>query len=112
MTKCTLMFTGMLLAAAQSACAYGDPTEALGAAEEGVGGSGTDCVSPQAIDAASLSRGVTNEYGITTPFNADALQICLDGTVSANGCIMRPEWAHWLLDVLHGGSSAPAHAEM
>lgn len=93
-----LMFAGALLAAAPAlvGCAYGDDGEQVGEAAEAVGPNGTNNVSPQAIDAQVLKRGITNSFGLTSSTNADPLQLCKNGTVTGSGCTLRPEWESWL----------------
>jgi hypothetical protein len=100
-----LAFTAVLLASActLTACAFEDGSESggdesVGTAFQGVGGTGMNNVSPQAIDERVLRRGLTDVYGITTPSNPDPSALCKGGTITATGCTLKPEWETWLLD--------------
>lgn len=104
MSRQPLFFSAVLLtiASALTACADpdmdmgADPTERVGAVAEGVGGTGSNNVSPQAIDAEPLKRSVTDMHGITSSSVADPIQLCRAGTVTSTGCTMKPEWEAWL----------------
>src|SRR5262245_55378473 len=98
MTTQKFMFTGALLAAAAAlpACSPGREPARGGVAEQAEGPSGTNDISPIAIDAAPLTRPVTNAASLTTPGNADVLQLCKTSTVTSSGCTMRNEWESWL----------------
>ena len=109
------MFVGAVLAASMLAACAGEPEdELLGVAQQGVGGTGFNDVSPEAIDANSLSQGVTNDYGITNSSHGitDPLQLCITSTVTSSGCTMRQEWEAWVNDSHHSGNNAYAHQQM
>jgi hypothetical protein len=111
------MFKGALLAIAAvtlSACAFDvdSESEEVGEAELAVGDFGHNNVSPEAVDKASVSLPVTNDYSITSPSNPDPLPLCKGGTVTSTGCVLKPEWENWLLDNRHSGNDAVAHSWM
>lgn len=102
MSRQTLIFSAVLLTVASALTACADPdvdadsSERVAGVAEGIGGTGSNNVSPQAIDAEPLKRSVTNQYGITSTSVADPIDLCRAGTVTSTGCTMKQEWEAWL----------------
>jgi hypothetical protein len=109
----TLTIVGSALAAlALAAC--GGEGELLGEAMQGIGGTGYNNVSPEAIDALSLSQSVTDAYGITNSGHGitDPYQLCIASTITSTGCTMSTQWENWVFDYQNQGQNAYAHAQM
>jgi hypothetical protein len=91
--------SGALLAAAAALPACGgdfNDFEDVQEAESAIGYPGDNNLPPHAVDSDPLKRSVTNSYGITTPSNADPLELCSAGTVTPNGCTLKAEWESWM----------------
>jgi hypothetical protein len=95
------MFKGALLAIAAvtlSACSFDVDSESEEVAEaaEAIGETGHNNVSPLPVDEMVLRRSTTDAAGITSSTNPDPLPLCKGGTITATGCVMKPEWESWL----------------
>jgi hypothetical protein len=95
------LFASAILATATAlaACADVDDSdgEDVGAAMQGMGGTGTNNIKPKAIDIQPLRRSITDAANITAPNNANPRPICAAGTVTDSGCTMEAHWESWLL---------------
>lgn len=102
MSTQTFFFATTLLAAASilPACAIqaesDSDAEEVGAAEEAVRGTGTNNVSPKAIDIRPLRRSITDSFDITSSTNANPRQLCKASTITSSGCEMASKWEDWL----------------
>jgi hypothetical protein len=89
--------------------------ERLGIGKQGVAGTESNDVSPQAVGAVSASLGVLDQYTITssTTGMVDPLQIC-QSMHGSNNCYMRSEWQSWLEDSQGSpaGTDAASHRWM
>ncbi|MDI3281954.1 hypothetical protein [Polyangium sp. 15x6] len=96
-------FAGALVASALvfPACG-GEPVDVedfegeVGEAEQATGPTGANNLPPFAIDSDPLARSVTDAHGITSTTNPDPLPLCKNGTVTATGCTLKPEWESWM----------------
>jgi len=95
-------------------CMYGENGDLVGTAVQGAGGTGTNNVSPEAVDKNSLAQGVTDQYGITNSGGGktDPIQLCIASTITSTGCTMSPQWENWLNDSKNHGANADAHGWM
>jgi len=107
LSKLTAVAAILTAAAALTACAFdgteSDGDEDVGLAQQGVGGTGLNNVKPKAIDGRHFRRSFTDSYGMTSPTNPDVSAFCKAGTITANGCVLAPEWEDWLADDVDRG---------
>lgn len=90
------LMAASLLPACSAEVGEFEELEFVGETEQAVGPGGTNNLPPAAIDSDSLARGVTNSYGITSSSIADPIQLCANGTITANGCGLRSQWQAWM----------------
>ncbi len=81
----------------------------MGTTVEGVGGTGSNNVSPQAVADLSLMQSVTTKFHITSATDSDPSQLCISSTDTGTACNMTPQWESWLTNDNQGGADAAAH---